>query len=88
MAFADEAERTLEAGRVADSEQLLGVRPRAGPPGLLRRGQVEVEDAVVRRGVAIATSGGGRAGGVDDLFGCLSIRAQHRIDRIVPTRTA
>ncbi|GMA88642.1 hypothetical protein GCM10025868_38920 [Angustibacter aerolatus] len=49
------------------AKSLLGVGAGARAAHLLRRGEVEVEHAVLAGGVAGATAGGRGAGGVDDL---------------------
>ena len=68
LAARDRLERALEAGGVADGEELLGVRPAALAAELGRRAQLDVERAVGGRAVAgVATAGDGRVGRVEDL---------------------
>ena len=59
---ADQLERGVEAGGVAEGEQHLGVGGAAGAAQLLGHPQVEVEDAVVAAGVAVAAVPGGEGG--------------------------
>jgi hypothetical protein len=66
----DQLERGVEAGGVADREQHLGVGRAAGAAQFLGHPQLEVEDAVVAPGVAVAAvAGGGGGGGVQDVHG-------------------
>src|ERR671910_2984822 len=65
-ALADHLERRVEAGGVADREQLLGVGGTAGAAHLLGDAQVQVEPPVVGGGVAVAAVAGGVGrGGVE-----------------------
>jgi hypothetical protein len=67
LRLGDEAERPLEAGAVADGEELLGVGAGARAAGLLRRGQAAVEDPLLGLRVTLAAAGAVGAGGVHDL---------------------
>jgi hypothetical protein len=63
----------VEAGRVARSEELLGVGGATGAAHLLRDPDVDVEDAVVAHGVAVAPVARGVGGrGVEDVHGKVS----------------
>ncbi len=63
----DGAERALEAGRVADREELLGVGAAAFAAHLGRQPQVDLERPVAGLAVPLgAASGDVRLGGVDD----------------------
>src|SRR3984957_5806303 len=60
---ADHLERGMEAGGVAGREQHLGVRGAACATHLLGDPHVDVEDAILAAGMAVAAVAGGMGGG-------------------------
>ncbi len=68
QAFADDADRALEASGVADGEELLGVGAAALAAHLGRRAQIDLEDAVTGPPVPCGPASGYVClGGVEDL---------------------
>jgi hypothetical protein len=61
-------QRRLEAGCIAQGEELLGIRPRPAPAAhLARHVEVDVEAAVAGAAMTLATACDGCFGGVEDL---------------------
>jgi hypothetical protein len=57
-----------ETSRIACSEKLLWIGAAALTAHFLRNGELDVEDSVRRLGAAVAASGCGRVGSVNNFF--------------------